>query len=401
MFNDDLKKLRENTLLRQIKDREQLPVMHNKQKNDVRIIIDGHEYINFSSNDYLGLASSISISDSAKKAMDKYGFGSGSSRLMSGGTDIHGRLERSIAEFKNTEAALIFNSGYTANISAIPSIAREGDIIFSDELNHASIVDGCRLSKAKKVIYLHKNTGQLSELMGNEKGNRKIVITDTVFSMDGDIAPIRRIYDICLRHNALLYLDDAHGTGVLGSGKGALAHFGIKPEPWIIQMGTFSKAFGSYGAFIAASRDAIDWLTNTARGFICSTALPACIIAASLSALQLIRKETQLIGRLWNNRERLFKGIHALGFDTLSSETPIIPLIPSRPPLEKGGEGGFGNVEATIRFSEKLMSSGIYAPAIRPPTVIIPRIRFTITAAHTENDIDALLSALSEAKRIC
>lgn len=401
MFSDDLKKLRENSLLRQINDRNQLSLTPSQLKKGSQINIDGREYINFASNDYLGLAGNTSIADSVKKALDKYGFGSGASRLLSGGTEIHAELEHSIAEFKNTEAALIFNSGYTANISAIPSIAREGDVILSDEFNHASLVDGCRLSKAKKLIYRHRDAKHLSEMLENENGSRKIVITDSVFSMDGDIAPIPEIFDICMRHNALLYLDDAHGTGVLGDGKGALSHFGIKPEPWIIQMGTFSKAFGSYGAFIAADRDVIDWLINTARGFIYSTALPACIIAASLSALQLIQKETELIKRLWDNRERLFRGIHALGFDTLNSETPIIPLIPPCPPLEKGGEGGFGNVEASVKFSERLMNSGIYAPAIRPPTVGLPRIRFTVTAAHTEKDIDALLGALAEAHRIC
>ncbi|MDA8214501.1 MAG: 8-amino-7-oxononanoate synthase [Nitrospiraceae bacterium] len=384
MFSDELERLRQENLLRRVCDRD-------LGATTARILINGAEYINFSSNDYLGLASHPSITEAAKRAIDGYGLGSGASRLLSGGTELHGKLERMAAEFKGTEAALVFNSGYTANISAIPSIAGaiagEGDVIFSDEFNHASIIDGCRLSKAKKVIYRHRDTSHLSELIKKEEGKRKIVITDTVFSMDGDIAPLKEISDICREHNAIVYIDDAHGTGVLGDGRGALEHFGIKPEPWpnaqIIQMGTFSKALGSYGAYIAADRDVIEWLINTARGFIYSTALPASIIAASIEALQILQKDTILVKKLWQNRERLLKGIRELGFDTMNSETPIIPII-------------VGDMETTLKFSELLTKHNIYAPAIRPPTVKIPRIRITVTASHTEEDIDKLLDVLSK-----
>ncbi|MCL5061867.1 MAG: 8-amino-7-oxononanoate synthase [Nitrospiraceae bacterium] len=384
MFSDELERLRQENLLRRVCDRD-------LGATTARILINGAEYINFSSNDYLGLASHPSITEAAKRAIDGYGLGSGASRLLSGGTELHGKLERMAAEFKGTEAALVFNSGYTANISAIPSIAGaiagKGDVIFSDEFNHASIIDGCRLSKAKKVIYRHRDTSHLSELIKKEEGKRKIVITDTVFSMDGDIAPLKEISDICREHNAIVYIDDAHGTGVLGDGRGALEHFGIKPEPWpnaqIIQMGTFSKALGSYGAYIAADRDVIEWLINTARGFIYSTALPASIIAASIEALQILQKDTILVKKLWQNRERLLKGIRELGFDTMNSETPIIPII-------------VGDMETTLKFSELLTKHNIYAPAIRPPTVKIPRIRITVTASHTEEDIDKLLDVLSK-----
>lgn len=405
MFADELERLRQENLLRRIKDRNALCIMGNELKDPSRIthhasriLIDGAEYINFTSNDYLGLASHPSIKEAAQRAINKYGFGSGASRLLSGGTELHRRLEKMVAEFKKTDTALVFNSGYTANISAIPSIAREGDVIFSDELNHVSIIDGCRLSKAKKVIYRHRDTAHLSELIKKEEGKRKIVITDTVFSMDGDIAPLKDIYNLCTSINSepktpnsiLFYIDDAHGTGVLGNGRGALEHFGIKPEPWpnaqIIQMGTFSKALGSYGAYIAADRDVIEWLINTARGFIYSTALPASIIAASIEALQILNKDSMLVKKLWQNRERLFKGITELGFDTMNSETPIIPII-------------VGDIETTLKFSELLTKHNIYAPAIRPPTVKIPRIRVTVTAAHSEEDIDKLLDALSEARR--
>jgi 8-amino-7-oxononanoate synthase len=326
--------------------------------------------------------------ESSKKAIERFGFGSGASRLLCGGSILHDELEKKTADFKGTESALNFNSGYSANTGIIPAIADEGDVIFSDELNHASIVDGCRLSRAKKVIYRHKDMGHLSELIKKEKAKRKIIITDSVFSMDGDIAPLKEIYAICfslnaerLTPNALLYIDDAHGTGVLGHGKGALAHFGIKPEPWIIQMGTFSKALGSFGAFAAGSKDSIEWILNTARSFIFSTALPSCAAAASIAALEVIEREPELLNRLWSNRELAVHGITKLGDDIMGSETPIIPVRT-------------GTVDEALRISQHLMKTGIFAPAIRPPSVKQPRIRITVTAAHTAEDIERLIKAL-------
>lgn len=384
MFSDELEKLRREGLLRRIKDRE--PLAGGLSAGSPVICIGSRDYINFASNDYLGLAGDASIIEAAARAMALYGFGSGSSRLLAGGTALHAELEQAVASFKGTEAALVFNSGYTANVSAIPALAREGDLLLSDELNHASIIDGCRLSKARTVIYRHGDTGQLADILERERARRKIVVTDTVFSMDGDIAPVRALHDICLRRrredDILLYLDDAHGTGVLGGGKGALAHSGIAPEGWIVQMGTFSKALGSYGAFIAASREIVDWLTNTARGFIYSTALPACAVAASLAALDIVRGNSGHIERLWSNRERLWNDIRALGLDTLNSATPIIPIAA-------------GDVDRAVRLSEMLWERSLYAPAIRPPTVKIPRIRVSATAAHTEEDIDKLIEALA------
>lgn len=402
MFSDQIEILKKKGLFRKIRDRnallktiENTEGFRNSLHHDFEpygsshILIEGVEYINFSSNDYLGLSSDKRILESAKEAIDIYGFGSGASRLLSGGTELNHRLERIIADFKGTESALIFNSGYTANTSVIPALADENFTIFSDELNHASIVDGCRLSKGKKVIYNHADLEHLSDLLKKEKGRKKLVVTDTVFSMDGDIAPLRGLYEICERHNAYLYIDDAHGTGVLGNGHGALHHCGVNPTSWIIQMGTFSKALGSFGAYIAADEKIIQWLTNKSRGLIFSTALPACVIAASIKALEIIQNDRTLLKNLWDNRDRLYQGIKNLGFDTLKSETPIIPILP---PMIFSED----TIENTNIFSEILKKERIYAPAIRPPTVKIPRIRFSVIASHTKDDIDLLLKALSK-----
>ncbi len=383
MFTHKLHELRGTGLQRNIKDRAsgQRP----------RISIGTRELVNFSSNDYLGLASHPEVVRAAREAIEKFGFGGGASRLLAGGTDMHKELEEITARFKGTEASLVFNSGYAANTGIIPAIAEKGDVVFSDELNHASIVDGCRLSGARTFIFNHRDVEHLSYLMKKEKGNRKVVVTDTVFSMDGDIAPLKDIYNVCLahnsasgdRHSSLLYIDDAHGTGVLGNGKGALSHFNICLQPWIIQMGTFSKALGSLGAFIAGNSEVIDWLVNTARSFFFSTALPACVVAASAKAIELIGKEPELIDKLWTNRDRLVAELLEKGFDISGSETPIIPLKTK-------------SNEDALRLSQQLYDKGIYAPAIRPPTVKSPRVRITVTAAHSEKDLAALVGALQE-----
>jgi 8-amino-7-oxononanoate synthase len=385
MFERDIQDLREKGLLRVIADRG-APREGATCCSAARITINGAEYLNFSSNDYLGLASSPVLAEAAGQALGKFPFGAGASRLLSGGTELHRLLETKIAAFKGTESALLFNSGYHANISMIPALAPEDGIIFSDELNHASIIDGCRLSRARKVIYRHRDIGQLSQLLHKESSARKLVITDTVFSMDGDMAPVKELVELCAQTDgAVLYLDDAHGTGVLGNGRGALAHFSIKPEPWIVQMGTLSKAAGSFGAFAAGSRDVIDWLMNTARGLIFSTALPSCIAAASIAALELIGKESALVERLWHNQRRAVEGFKAAGFEIVSEDTPIIAVLA-------------GDILATLSFAEKLKMNGIYAPAIRPPTVKTPRIRVTVSAAHTDDDISALLKVFKALK---
>lgn len=387
MFEKELEALNKSRLARTIIDRE--------SPQGQRIILNGRQVLNFSSNDYLGLANHPSIIEAVNESVKRFGFGSGASRLLAGGTSLHRELEDKIAAFKGTESAMVFNSGYAANIGIIPAIAGDGDIIFSDELNHASIIDGCRLSRAKTLIYRHKDISHLDKLIKKELSTpdrphgRFIIVTDSVFSMDGDIAPLNEIYSLCCTLNSelrtpnsiLFFIDDAHGTGVLGAGKGALTHFNIKSAPWIIQMGTFSKALGSFGAFAAGSKDVINWITNAARSLIFSTALPVCAAAATLMALDIIEERPEFIRRLWSRRERLVSALKEIGCDTGESRTPIIPLIT-------------GDLESTVSISSALFEDGIYAPAIRPPSVKIPRVRITVTAGHSEEDIDRLAEAI-------
>ena len=373
MFSEKLALLRENNLLRNIHERE--------SPQGPRVMFRGKEYIQFSSNDYLGLANHPYLMEKARTALSPFGFGAGASRLLGGGSILHRQLEEKVAEFKGTDSALVFNSGYSANTGIIPSLADGDAVLFSDELNHASIIDGCRLSKAKKIVYPHKDMSHLESCLKNRAAGEKIVVTDAVFSMDGDLAPLPEIVHLCRAYGALLYLDEAHATGVVGNGKGALAHFGIDPEPWIIRMGTFSKALGSFGAFLAGSPDIIDFTMNTARSFIYSTALPSCVIAASIAALELTANGSHIINRLWENRDKVAQGIQGAGYDIMGSETPIIPVRT-------------GSLQHTLRIGEHLFGQGIFAPAIRPPSVKEPRIRITVTAAHTDEDIERLIEAL-------
>jgi 8-amino-7-oxononanoate synthase len=386
-LSEALSSLREQNLLRSIQDRSAPDdAAHPAVLTTAsRIRIAGAEFINFGSNDYLGFAGEPLPREWAKKAVDAYGVGASASRLLSGGCALHKELEEAVAEFKGTEAALIFNSGYTANTSAIPALAGEGALILSDAQNHASIIDGARLSRARREVYRHGDVAHLSCLLASAPEKRLMVITDTVFSMGGDIAPLREISEVCAHHGAMLYLDDAHGTGVLGRGRGALSHFSIEPQPWMLQMGTFSKALGSCGAFVAGSGKIIEWLSNRARGFMFSTALPASVVAASLATLRMLGDSHPAFTRLWRNREMLAAGLRERDFDTLRSETPIVPIA-------------VGGVAATLTYSRLLRERGLHVPAIRPPTVQRPHLRATVTAVHTGDDIAALLAALDEAR---
>ena len=375
MFSEKLRILKEKGLLREINDR--------LSSQGPKVIFGEKEFINFSSNDYLGLASHPYVIAKAKEAIDEYGYGAGASRLLGGGSILHKELEDKVAGFIDTEAALVFNSGYSANTGIIPALTNENTAIFSDEFNHASIIDGCRLGKAKILIYRHKDLTHLEKLLKEENARNRIIVTDTVFSMEGDIAPLKDIFDICERYSAFLYLDDAHGIGVIGNGRGILQHFNLNPEPWIIRMCTFSKAFGSFGSFIAGASDVIEWTINNARSFMFSTALPPSVVAASTASLELIENDSELIKQLWKNRSDAAHLLEDMGYNIMGSETPIIPLR-------------MGTVENALQVSKHLYKRGIYAPTIRPPTVKEPRIRVTVTAVHTTEDIERLAEALNE-----
>lgn len=379
-FKKELRELKEKGLLRKL--------IYLESVRGSKVSIDGEDYINFSSNDYLGLSGHPEIVKAAQIALKKYGLGSTASRLLSGSYIPHKRLEERIAEFKKTEAALVFNTGYAANTGIIPAIARPDWTILSDELNHASIIDGIRLSRAEIGIYRHRDVNHLERLL-KKTSKEKLIVTDTVFSMDGDIAPLRDIVFLSKKYNAILMIDDAHATGVLGkTGRGGLEYFGIEAEG-IIQMGTLSKALGGFGAFVAGSRDLIEYLTNRARSFIYSTSLPPAVAEAGRKAIDIVDfKSDNLRKRLWENRERLYKGLKDSGYDTMGSETPIIPML-------------IGDLKKTLRLSTYLYKNKIFAPAIRPPTV--PewgcRIRFSITSSHTDEDIEFLLEKLKRFRK--
>jgi len=359
-----------------------LRVIEDRDSSQGRIIKKGgRELLNFSSNDYLGLASANTYKNRTGK--DLHG-GAGASRLLSGGTTEHARLEREIALWKGTESSLLFTSGYAANTGAIPALSDEETVILSDELNHASIIDGCRLSRAEKIIYRHLDMKHLRSILTSTRFRKKIIVTESVFSMDGDIAPIDELTEIASRHEALLYIDDAHATGVLGGGKGSLTEFNLRHQSFIIEMGTLSKAVGSIGGFIASTTLVREFLVNRARSLIYTTALPVHAVMTSIEGIRIIRETPDLIRRLWRNREHLYSGLRDMNLDTGRSRTPIIPIM-------------LNDNSSALKLSEFLSSRGIYAPAIRYPTVRRPRLRITVTASHQEDDLETLLQALREA----
>ena len=350
-----------------------------------RVRVNGEEYLCFCSNNTLGLAGHPALAEAAKAAVDEYGAGSGASRLVSGTMAVHRELEVAVARFKGAEAAIVFPTGYMANVGTIPALVGKGDIAYCDRLNHASLFDGCRLSGAALRVYPHKDVGKLDELLARGREGRALVVTDTVFSMDGDLAPLPELADVCERRGAMLMIDEAHATGVLGeTGRGAAEHFGIEPGRIPVVMGTLSKAVGSLGGYVAGSRDLIDLLLNRARSFIYTTAPPPAVCAASIAGLRLIEQEPDRREALWARTEQLQDGLRSLGLEIGPTETPITPLI-------------VGKSDAAVDLSKTLFERKILAPAIRPPTVPegTARIRLTPMATHTAADITELLAGLS------
>ena len=357
-----------------------------------RVKINGRDIILLCSNNYLGLANHPKIKEAAISAIERYGFGSGASRLVSGNMELHEMLEQRLARFKGAEAALVFNSGYHANIGIISALVGRGDVIFSDKLNHASITDGCILSRARLIRYPHKDINAL-EILLKKHASRithhiSLIITDGVFSMDGDIAPLRELSELAERYGCMLMVDDAHATGVLGSnGKGTIEHFGID-NPNIIQMGTLGKALGCFGAYVAGSRKLIDYLINKARSFIYTTSLPPSVCAASIAAIDIIEDEPQLRQNLWDRIKFFRSSLVNAGFDIMNSETQIIPIL-------------IGKADKTVKISNNLLDKGVFVQAIRPPTVPegTSRLRITLMATHSWDDLKYALETIEETVR--
>ena len=351
-----------------------------------RISVQGREYLAFCSNDYLGLANHPQIVEAAVDAALRYGVGQGASHLLSGHSAVHERLEAALARFVEMPRALLFSSGYQANIGAVTALAGPEDAVFSDALNHASLIDGVRLSRARVARYPHADVDSLSEALAAARGKTNLVVTDGVFSMDGDIAPLPELLELCERHNALLLVDDAHGFGVVGpEGRGSVAHFGLR-SPRIVYVGTLGKAAGVSGAFVAGAADVVETVLQKARTYIYTTAAPAMLAAAVEASLHLIEKEEWRRERLRKLIEALQQGLRGTPAEPKRSDTPIQPLI-------------LGENARAVGASAMLRERGILVPAIRPPTVPegSARLRISLSAAHSEHDVSRLAAALREA----
>ncbi len=350
------------------------------------LIVDGRQVLNFCSNNYLGLANHPRIVEAARKILDRYGVGPGAVRSIAGTMDIHLELERRLAAFKGVAAAITFQSGFTANLAAIPALVGKEDMVFSDELNHASIIDGSRLSGAPIVRYAHANAADLERVIRENQGKyrRALAITDGVFSMDGDIAPLDQIYEVTSKHGVMLMVDDAHGEGVMGSGgRGIVDHFHLHGKV-DIEVGTLSKAFGVVGGLVAGDAIIVEWLRQRGRPFLFSSAVTPPDVAAAIAAVDLLEESTELVDRLWDNA-RYFKGeMKRLGFDTGQSVTPITPVMLGEAPLAQ-------------QFSRELFEEGVFAMALGFPTVPRgkARIRVMISAAHSRSDLDQGLEAFA------
>ena len=351
----------------------------------VHIAVDGKPYLSFCSNDYLGLANHPKLIEALQQGAQNFGVGSGASHLVSGHFDAHHELEQTLAQFVGKPAALSFSTGYMANLGAVQALVGRGDTVFADKLNHASLNDAMQLSRAEVKRYRHKDVAHLAEMLAQTKSGRKLIITDAVFSMDGDIAPVSELLALCEQNDAWLLIDDAHGFGVLGEGgRGAMSHFKLN-SPRIIYMATLGKAAGVAGAFVAAEQVVIDTLLQAARSYIYTTASPPALSVAVLASLKLIREEDWRRERLQQLITQLRAGMRNLPWQLMESSTPVQPLM-------------VGSNEAALSLSEGLRERGIWVPAIRPPTVPqgTARLRITLSAAHEQKDVDELIGTLHE-----
>jgi glycine C-acetyltransferase len=377
-FNKELAVMKESGLYRALR------LIESGQSG--RVHMEGREVLLLCSNNYLGLAEHPVLKEASIRAVNAYGSGSGASRLVSGNMSLHEELERKLAAFKCCEGAVLFNCGYSANVGLLTAVAGHGDTIYSDRLNHASIVDGALLSRAKLVRYPHNDVITLEKQLESHQGKgRHIIVTDGVFSMDGDIAPLRQIVELKKKFKALLMVDDAHGTGVLGAGgRGSAEACGVQAQV-DIHMGTLGKGLGSFGAYATGSAEMVDFMRNRARSFIFSTSLPPAVLAASIAALEIVASPEgrELRNKLDSNRS-LFSGLlNRAGFNTLSSATQIIPLL-------------VGDAATTMEFSRRLLARGVFVQGIRPPTVPAgsSRLRCTVMANHSVEDLEQASSAI-------
>jgi glycine C-acetyltransferase len=381
-LTDELDSLREQHLYQRLRilETEQLPVSR----------FDGREVINLSSNNYLGLTTHPKLRERAIAATEKYGVGSGAVRTIAGTMSIHMELEEQIARFKHVEASVVFQSGFTANAGTVSAILGKEDVIISDALNHASIIDGCRLSRAEIKVFPHKDVNACEDVLkglASHKGH-KLLVTDGVFSMDGDIAPLPALVELAEKYGCIMMIDDAHSSGVLGrNGRGTVDHFRLHGRV-DIQVGTLSKAIGALGGYVCATRDTIDFLYHRARPFLFSTSHPPSVAASCIAAFEVLDEEPQLIDRLWSNTRFFKSGLQRLGFNTGASETPITPVM-------------VGDAAQAHEFSRRLFQNGVFAPGIGFPTVARDkaRIRTIVTATHTEAELSKALDVMSAVAR--
>ena len=352
------------------------------------VTLDGNQVLLLCSNDYLGLANHPRVKGAAAEAAMRWGAGAGASRLISGNMQPHSRLEKRLAAFKGYESALLFGSGYLANTGTIAALAGSGEVVFSDELNHASIIDGCRLSRAETFVYRHGDVEHLSWGLQKAGERAALIVTDGVFSMDGDVAPLVDLVTLARRHDCRLMVDEAHATGALGpGGRGSVAAAGLSGEVDVV-MGTLGKALGSYGAYVCADRETTDYLLNTARSFVFSTALPPPVAAAGLAALELLESQPDRVGRLSTNAATLRQALTDEGLAVGGGETQIVPVA-------------VGDAKATMELSGQVLERGVFAQGIRPPTVPVgsSRLRFTVMSTHRREELQHAARAVGAAAR--
>jgi 8-amino-7-oxononanoate synthase len=377
---DRLEELRDRGLYRQLR------LVSGPQ--GPRVLLDGRPVLLLCSNNYLGLADHPRVRGAAAEAAMRWGAGAGASRLISGNMKLHRRLEARLAEFKGYESALLFGSGYLANVGAISALARRGEVVFSDELNHASIIDGCRLSRAETFVYRHRDTEHLAWGLREAEGCGTLIVTDGVFSMDGDIAPLEELVRLARSHDCRLMVDEAHATGALGpGGRGSVAAAGLSGQVDVV-MGTLGKALGSYGAYVCAGREIVDYLVNTARSFVFSTAPPPPVLAAALAALELLESHPHRVDRLQANAATLRSALAGEGLAAGGSGTQIVPVE-------------VGDAERTMELSERILERGVFAQGIRPPTVPegSSRLRFTVMATHRADELQRAAKLVGAAAR--